>query len=212
MVERLPPPQDYIRNNPLQHLENFCPPLPHQPNAAYFKNMPLCYCCGPTTVTIHVVQLSRTKSQTMHWKPHPTPPPQSMLKSPLPLAIYNVHSKSYMYLCRGGYCGWRRIAIQYDTARAYCNTYCNILGILCTVIFRLPKLMLCLFGARISFMMFKNCIIKSWVYDHLMMTFAYSHWVTVGVQFIYFFLRFLDYSVYTNGFVGSNDLTDHSMR
>ena len=73
---------------------------------------------------------------------------------------------------RGGYCGWRRIAIRYDTARAYCNTYCNILGILCTVIFRLPKLMLCLFGARISFMMFKNCIIKSWVYDHLMMTFC----------------------------------------
>ena len=74
--------------------------------------------------------------------------------------------------CRGGYCDWRRIAIRYDTARAYCNTYCNILGILCTVIFRLPKLMLCLFGARISFMMFKNCIIKSWVYDHLMMTFC----------------------------------------
>ena len=62
--------------------------------------------------------------------------------------------------------------MRYDTARAYCNTYCNILGILCTVIFRLPKLMLCLFGARISFMMFKNCIIKSWVYDHLMMTFC----------------------------------------
>ena len=73
---------------------------------------------------------------------------------------------------RGGYCGWKRIAIRYDTARAYCNTYCNILGILCTVIFRLPKLMLCLFGARISFMMFKNCIIKSWVCDHLMMTFC----------------------------------------
>ena len=78
----------------------------------------------------------------------------------------------YIVTVRGGYCGWRRIAIRYDTARAYCNTYCNILGILCTVIFRLPKLMLCLFGARISFMMFKNCIIKSWVYDHLMMTFC----------------------------------------
>ena len=83
-----------------------------------------------------------------------------------------VRRGNIMVVGRGGYCGWRRIAIRYNTARAYCNTYCNILGILCTVIFRLPKLMLCFFGARISFMMFKNCIIKSWVYDHLMMTFC----------------------------------------
>ena len=38
------------------------------------------------------------------------------------------------FVIRDGYRGWRRIAIQYDTARAYRNTYRNILGILCMVI------------------------------------------------------------------------------
>ena len=45
---------------PMTLYENFCrpPPPPPPPPKAYFKSMPLCGCCGPTTVLIHVMSLS----------------------------------------------------------------------------------------------------------------------------------------------------------